>query len=259
MAAPTATRPTIKAARYDAPAGGGAFEFDRFSIGVFLVGQPRHRIALGSDKPVDRPLTVHEGWILPSGASGLCAFEETHAFVSVEIDDALLREAGLDPRRGFEPRFGAHDPLLLQMALAAASPPNGASALYLETMRQALAAHVAQIVQPLPGHALSLDDARLRRAVAYIHDNLASDLSLAALADEAGMSPFHFSRAFKRATGKSPLQFVLTERSSLAKLLLRTTALTVAEIAHRIGYGDVSRFGKHFKRQFGVSPGAIGR
>ena len=117
--------------------------------------------------------------------------------------------------------------------------------------------HAAQIVPPRLEEATAIDDARLQRAVAYIHDTLGQDLSLAALAKEAAMSPFHFSRAFKRATGKSPLQFVLAERLAHARLLLRTTALPIAEIAHRTGYGDVSRFSKHFKRQFGATPGAI--
>ncbi|MEO1291729.1 MAG: AraC family transcriptional regulator [Pseudomonadota bacterium] len=252
-------QPTVAAARLDAPAGGGAFQIDRLSIGVFLVDQPTHRIAVGGDKRIDRPMAVHEGWILPAGVSGVCEFDDDHTFVSVEVDDALLQDAGFDPRQAFAPQFGAHDPLLLQMALAAATPASGAPTLYLETMRQALAAHVAQIVQPLSETSAQIDDARLRRAVDYIHDNLASDLSLERLAMEAAMSPFHFSRAFKKATGRSPLQFVIAERLALARVLLRTTALPVAEIAHRVGYEDVSRFGQHFKRQFGATPGSLRR
>lgn len=250
------SRLSVTAGRYDAPAGGGAFQFDRLSIGVFLIAQPTHQIALGSDRRADRPMAANEGWILPPGASGLCAFEADHQFVSVEIDGELLRQAGHDPRRGVAPQFGAHDPLLLQMALTAATPPPGATLLYLETMRQALAAHVAHLIQPLTETEAAIDDVRLRRAVAYIHDHLAEDLSLETLAGEAAMSPFHFARAFKKATGKSPLQFVLAERLALAKVLLRTTALPVSDVAHRVGYADVSRFSKHFKRTFGATPGA---
>lgn len=251
------SKPSLSAARLLAPAGGGAFAFDRLSIGVFLVDQPTHRIAIGSDAPTAQPLTAHQGWVLPPGAEGYCAFDADHEFVSVELAPELLRDVGFDPSRPFAPRVGAHDPLLAQMALAAATPPQGAPTLYVDTMRHALAAHVTQLLAPpaAPDGA-RLDDARLRRAVDYIEDNLAADLTLGALASEAAMSPFHFSRAFKRATGRAPLQYVIAARLARAKTLLATTALPIAEIAHRVGYADVSRFGKHFKRRYGAAPSA---
>lgn len=115
---------------------------------------------------------------------------------------------------------------------------------------------MAQTLQPAPEEAPAIEDARLRRAASYVRDHLASDLSLEAMASEAAMSPFHFARAFKKAAGASPMQFVIAERQAMARMLLRTTALPVAEIAHRVGYQDVSRFGQHFKRRFGVTPGA---
>ncbi|MEM7498500.1 MAG: helix-turn-helix domain-containing protein [Pseudomonadota bacterium] len=43
----------------------------------------------------------------------------------------------------------------------------------------------------------------------------------------------------------------------MAQLLLRTTALPVAEIAWRAGYQEVSRFGRHFKRHAGITPSAF--
>lgn len=229
----------------------------KVSIGVFLVDQPTHRIAVNGDKRADRPLAANQGWLMPSGASGLCEYDAEHAFVLVQLDDGLLRDVGFDARRGFAPQIGALDPLLLQMALSAAAPPAGAPTLYVETMRQALAAHLAQLLQPAPVAEIAIEDARLRRAVSYIHDHLASEVSLDALAAEAAMSPFHFSRAFKAAIGVSPLQYVIQERLERAKLLLRTTQLPVAEVAHRVGYEDVSRFGRRFKRRFSATPGSV--
>ena len=257
MAAKLAPEARFSAARIDTEAGGGAFEIAGLSIGVFLVDQPTHRIAVGGDRRRHAPMAAHEGWLLPAGASGACEYDHAHTFVLVEIDETVMRDVGFDPRRPFAPRFGAHDPLLLQMALTAAAPPAGAPQLYLQTMRQALAAHVAQLPQPPADAKTPIDDLRLRRAIAFIQDNLAADLSLEALAAEAAMSPFHFSRAFKKSTGLSPLQFVISERLSLAKILIETTRLPIAEIAHRVGYGDVSRFGQHFKRRYGATPASF--
>ena len=102
-----------------------------------------------------------------------------------------------------------------------------------------------------------MDDSRLARAVAFIQDHLSQDLTLDGMAEQAGMSPFHFSKAFKAATGQSPLQYVISARIDLAKVLLKTTDLTVAEIAYRTGYGDLSRFGQHFKKRVGATPKAF--
>lgn len=248
------TGPPVRAQRLETPAGGGVFDLPKLSIGVFLTDQPAHQISVGSDRTTHTPLTKDEGFILPAGASGLCAYDEAHSFLSVELDESLLREVGLDRPSAVAPQFGAFDPLTLQLARTALDVADAPSALYRETMHRALAAHLAQSVQVSHPDVAALDDARLRRAVTYIHDHLAEDISLDVLASEAAMSAYHFARAFKSALGASPLQYVIGERMRVASVLLKTTTLPVAEIALRVGYEDTSRFGKHFKRAFGATP-----
>ena len=77
------------------------------------------------------------------------------------------------------------------------------------------------------------------------------------MAGLAAMSATHFSKAFKKETGKAPLQYVIGARLDRASILLRTTQLGVADIAWRCGYRDLSRFGHHFKRKFGTTPAAF--
>lgn len=257
MARSSEKSPSVIAARLQSPAGGGAFSISGVSIGVFLIDQPDHRISLGSDKPVDTPLSAQQGWLLPAGAQGVCEFDEAHEFLSVEISAELLAEVGLDRPAHIAPVFGAIDPLALQMSKTLATLSDAAPTLYRQTMDRALAAHVAQLAGEASPDVQAIEDVRLRRAISYINDNLANDLSLETLAAEAAMSPFHFARAFKKATGRSPLQYAIKERLDLAMMLLKTTALPVAEIAHRVGYEDVSRFGKHFKRHFNNTPGSV--
>ncbi|MGL4239044.1 helix-turn-helix domain-containing protein [Tabrizicola sp.] len=102
-----------------------------------------------------------------------------------------------------------------------------------------------------------MDDRRIRLAVEFINDYLAEDISLIEPAEEAAMSAFNFARAFKAATGQSPLQYVIGARIDLAKLLLRTMRLSLSLIALHIGYNDVSRFGQHFRTRVGVTPAAF--
>ena len=244
----------LTALKLDVPAGGGPFSITGVSVGVFLTDQPTHRIAVGTDRRDNKPLLRNEGWILPAHCNGYCEFDDEHSFLSVELSNRLMMEVGLDPQCEFPSQVGKHDPLLLQLVKNVVGLPPDIPVLYRETMYRALAAHLAQLAQPARPGDDRIDDKRLRRAIAYIRDNLADNLSLEVLASEAAMSPFHFARGFKKATGKSPLQFVLGERIEMSKILLKTTRLSVAEIAFRVGYTDNSRFSQHFKRLTGVTP-----
>ncbi|MEM1312930.1 MAG: AraC family transcriptional regulator [Pseudomonadota bacterium] len=247
--------PSLIASSASLPAGGGAYALEALTIGVFLTDQAGHRLSVGADRLRHAPLRRHEGWILPAGAEGVCRYDAPLDLATVSVPDALLRDAGLAPDATLAPRAGALDPLLVQMALQAETFASG-GALYAETMARGLAAHLLKTVRPVQEDVAALDDARLRRAVEYLRAHLAEDLSLDQLAGVAAMSTSHFARAFKAATGRSPLQFVIAERLEMAMVLLRTTRLPVAEIAHRVGYGDAPRFGRHFRRRFGTTPGA---
>lgn len=235
------------------PAGGGPFALTELTIGVFRTSQPDHRLSVGTDKAKRLPLTAGEGWIMPAGAEGLCRYEAPLDALTVTVPKEMLLEAGLSSTKTFAPVVGRLDPLLVHLAETMQGLPEQ-NRLYAETMQLSLAAHVARLISPQTEANQQIEDKRLRRALAYLQDHLSSSVTVSELAREAGMSDHHFTRAFRAATGKTPLQYVISERIDAAKALLRATPLPVAEIAHRVGYEDVSRFGQHFKRATGATP-----
>lgn len=79
-------------------------------------------------------------------------------------------------------------------------------------------------------------------------------LTVAALAAEAGLSPAHFSREFRRAFGESPHRYLLTRRLERAAALLRNTDRTVADICLMVGFQSVGSFTATFGKTFGLSP-----
>jgi len=240
------------------PAGGGPFQLHNLTVGIFLVDQNHHRLAVGTDITSCIPLRAGEGWILPARASGICEFDETLSYLTLEFPDDLLRETGWD-QPDFTPLVGGLDPLLVQMVKNAVATTETSDSLYRQTMSISAAAHLTHVLSPRHVPAISIDDRRLRKAIAYIHDNLMGELSLHAMASEAAMSRYHFVRAFGKALGKSPLQYVIEQRMERAKLLLRTTNTSVAGVAFSVGYEDPSRFGRHFRRHTGLAPGAFRR
>lgn len=99
----------------------------------------------------------------------------------------------------------------------------------------------------------------IERIDRFIDDNLEAGLRLQHLAELVGMSRYHFLRCFKRATGLSPLQYVLTRRVDRAQALLAEGHESIAEIAYATGFSSQSHLNAIFKRHFGVTPGAYRR
>ena len=79
--------------------------------------------------------------------------------------------------------------------------------------------------------------------------------TLEQLAAVARLSPYHFARQFKTATGLPPHEYVISRRVERAKQFLQGGDLSLAEVAAHAGFSDQSQFSRHFKRLVGVTPG----
>lgn len=101
---------------------------------------------------------------------------------------------------------------------------------------------------------VGLVDRRIRRAVELMHNALERDLSLEEIAAAAYLSPFHFARLFKKATGATPHAYLGVLRIARAKELLANTDLSVTEISARVGYQSASHFTKAFRQSTGLAP-----
>jgi AraC family transcriptional regulator len=133
-----------------------------------------------------------------------------------------------------------------------------ASPLFVEAIAQAVAIHLARSYgvtgeeshsssPSLPGH-------KLRQITDWIAAHVAEDFNLAQLADQAGLSKFHFQRLFKAATGVSPSRYHINLRMEEARRLLRETRMSVIDVALEVGYTDPSHFARLFRRETGLSP-----
>jgi AraC-like DNA-binding protein len=78
--------------------------------------------------------------------------------------------------------------------------------------------------------------------------------TLRALADAAGLSPYHFLRSFNATTGTTPHQYILRARLRRAAVRLRVEDTRVLDIALDSGFGDVSNFNRTFHAEFGMNP-----
>lgn len=97
-------------------------------------------------------------------------------------------------------------------------------------------------------------NAVITQVVTYINDNLASDLSLNALAKRYSFSPTHFHKYFKSATGKTLREYVEHQRITKAINQLVTTNMTLTQIAYECGFSSQAYFSFAFKRSTGKTP-----
>jgi AraC family transcriptional regulator len=95
-----------------------------------------------------------------------------------------------------------------------------------------------------------------RKAVAYMEARLEQSFPVAEVAAVCGLSVNHFSRAFRRSTGKPPHRWLLERRIDKARQLLRSSDMTLADIALACGFAEQSHFTRVFTRLVGMPPGA---
>jgi AraC-like DNA-binding protein len=94
----------------------------------------------------------------------------------------------------------------------------------------------------------------IMRAITYIENHYNEEINLTDIANYAKLSPYHFSRVFKRYKNCSPYQFLISYRINNAKKLLYDTNLSIKEIAFSCGFNSASHFVTTFKNHCGLSP-----
>ncbi len=97
---------------------------------------------------------------------------------------------------------------------------------------------------------------RLEATLQYLRENSREVLRLPDVAKKAGFSVPSFSRIFKRATGTSFLAHVRSLRLDRAKVLLRSTRMSLADIADECGFQSEHRLIRAFKKEHGMTPGS---
>ena len=100
---------------------------------------------------------------------------------------------------------------------------------------------------------------QLRRVREYIDAQIRNKITISDLADLAGLSHYHFIRAFKDTVGLTPYQYILSERIRRARELLSSLDLSLGDVALAVGFSDASQLNRVFRKFVGVTPTAYRR
>ncbi|UBF26827.1 AraC family transcriptional regulator [Kovacikia minuta CCNUW1] len=234
---------------------------------LLLSNGNRQKITCIGEQKSEKAQLKGEFWICAAKTPGLWAWDSTDQSLMFVIDPRLLHQTAeqvgeMDASRvELCNTIGAQDSQIRAIAdLFQAEFDAGGigESLYAESLIQVLMIHLLRhycVFQPKPQpRPERVSDQRFQGVLDYIHSYLDQPLNLAELAAIADLSQYHFCRSFKQSFGMAPYQYVLQQRMKKAKELLQQRKYTVAEISSLVGCTDQSRFAKHFKRQFGVTP-----
>jgi AraC family transcriptional regulator len=133
--------------------------------------------------------------------------------------------------------------------------------LFAESICTKLAEQLIQrysIGQPrLDRYRGGLSPIRLRRVLEFIDEYLDSSLSGKVIAAAAGLSKYHFGKAFRESTGMTLHSYVLARRIRRAERLLAKSDLPLAAVADATGFSSQSHFTSVFSGRTGITPGSF--
>ena len=166
-----------------------------------------------------------------------------------------------EERRLYDVR-GARDPFLFHIgkqAVAELRREGTLPAKYVESIATVVGVHLGThyLRRGRNRRLPTLTPNAEQRVLAYIRANLATGILLADLARIAGLSPFHFARAFRVSVGETPHQFIIRQRVERAQELLHTSGqiMTLTDAALQAGFSSQSHLNRCFREVCGMTPG----
>ena len=181
-------------------------------------------------------------------------FERVVADVGARGADTILRVLRVPPLRALAP--------VVARACTGLAHSADVPVVLWEELALRLAAKTLRLVTALLPEATPAQPAvlaRVTRTVRRIEQHPHVRLTLASLAHDAELSPYHFLRTFERLTGSTPHQYILRTRLREAALRLASESTKVLDLAFDCGFGDVSNFNRTFRAEFGCGPRAYRR
>ncbi len=239
-------------------------ESDRLGTKLEEVGRDRAEPRLAPHTPNPHPYKPRPMYFAPAGMElwGHSADARYLKCAAISFDMTLLQKRlGISASLALTdvPRLRFNDDrlwTLIRLLTDAIGDSDPAAQLYGDSLTAAIAAKLFERPKEAKGRGSGLSAIQLKDAISYLDAKMPARVDLATLAELAGLSQSHYSRAFKASTGLAPYQWQLQARVERAKNLLLTTNGCLEDIADATGFADAVHFGRTFRRMTGATPAA---
>jgi AraC family transcriptional regulator len=260
------------------PASASALQFNYYHQPVWetpAAALMQHAVMIYTGRPVQTRRRLESGWqtnhyqlgqlgIYPAQAPQQVGWNGPVEFIHLYVMPATLDRVAVElfqqSRYELLAKSAIVDPLMTTIAtqLRLEIDGQGLDRLYLETVTIMLALHLlkhhSNITKLVKQSLGQLSNSQLRVVQDYILAHLDRNIALQELADLTGLNPHYFCRLFKTSLGITPHQYLLKCRVEKASQLLKNTEYSIADVAHKVGFYDQSRFTQVFRRWMGVTP-----
>jgi len=262
----------MHAVRYRRIPDSGGFSLPPVSLhAINLTLRPPKKLNVRSEGlKLDRPLPTGSISLIPAGSAVLADWQGNRDLLRIYLKPSIVARVAtesfkFDSTRTVVPPIYFLDAPGLRSAIMAVYHElrvggGEGEQLLVESLAIILSVHLIRHITgmhrpPLRAEAV-LPRPKLHTVIEYIMENVEAGPTLEQMASVANLSPYHFVRQFKAATGLTPYQYVIHRRVERAQQLLQKNGeLSLAEVAVRTGFSDQSHFTSLFKRIIGVTPG----
>ena len=241
------------------------FEHESHTLFLHLEGASRRAdVEIGEHRVRRRRNSLGRVSIIPAGTrlTGTIAYPARITYLSLFLSPEFSVDPGASAIGALTPAFGVDDPglvALLRLLASEIASPGPQSDVYCRGLVAAAAVHLSRHYRNSGQPAVvdldaGLSPAALRRVLEIIDARLGEPLCVAMLAEEAGLCPAYFARRFKHSVGMPPYRYVVERRLALAAQLLTCSAISVKDLAARLGFATPAHFAFRFRQRFGTAP-----
>jgi len=218
-----------------------------------------------------RTSRVEKGFVClnPAGQPSKAVWESELECLTIMLNPVFVAQTAMEQNFSADVELvetcERRDPLIQHIGLALLTEANSkelVGRMYAESLAQTLILHLLKnytVAGSLHETAASggLPGFKLRRAQEFIGEHLEEDITLAEVAEAVGFSQFHFARAFRKSTGLTPQQYLVSQRINRAKELLTKGELPLVEVSIQAGFKNQSHFTTLFRKFTALTPKAF--
>lgn len=201
-------------------------------------------------------IEAHSTFLLPANQYFHIDFDDPPEYIAIGIELDVAPTALIVDMLTIAPEVGINT--LFSELRRSLLADTAVDLLYLDALSKALVQRVGLCEASLPDKAVQGAETLTLETVQtikhYVDQHIGKELKVNRLADVAGFSRSHFSRAFTNSVGVSPQRFVLLRRVSLARHYLSMTSLPITDIANLTGFSSLPHLSVAFKKEMMLSP-----